>query len=226
MPDRWPPLLSAFSAICDGELGRLAEALGLAFGAALFGDLVELGLGLLDLGERSDFLTGVERALDQVAPDADQRPKQRQIVDLLRRNRCAPMIAAPGAGQLRQIGRPAELLHRLVGLEQRPQASPGWRSCCGRSAAGSLRRSGRAAARRNGAASSLSWTSSTSRLSIISAPSSAASASTFCGSAALAAGSADSAIRMTSAMTSLRRSAGHPPTRTKVAQRLAAVDRV
>ena len=87
MPDRWPPLLSAFSAICERELGRLAEALGLALGAALFGDLVKLGLGLLDLVERRHFLAGVERALDQVAPDTDQRPQQGQVVDLLRRNR-------------------------------------------------------------------------------------------------------------------------------------------
>src|SRR4029079_3238639 len=59
---------------------------------------------------------------------------------------------------------------------------------------------------------SLSWMSSTSRLSIISAPSSAASASTFCGRAG-GASDADSAMRMTSAMTRLLRSCG--PTSSK-----------
>src|SRR3954447_6313308 len=54
---------------------------------------------------------------------------------------------------------------------------------------------------------SLSWTSSTSRLSIISAPSRAASASTFCGSAG-GASDADSAMRMTSAIARLLRWCG------------------
>ena len=67
----------------DGQLGRIAEALRLAVGPALFGDLVELGLRPLDLLERRHVLTGVERALHQVAPDTDERPKQGQIVDLL-----------------------------------------------------------------------------------------------------------------------------------------------
>ena len=87
MPDRCPPLFSAASAIANGKPGGLAEALGLAFGAAFFSDLVKFGLGLLDLGERGDFLTRVERAFDQVAADPDQRPQQRQIINLRRRNR-------------------------------------------------------------------------------------------------------------------------------------------
>ena len=57
----------------NGELAGLAEAFDLALVAALFGDAVQLGLGLLDLGERRDVLGGVECILDHVAADADQR---------------------------------------------------------------------------------------------------------------------------------------------------------
>ena len=97
------------------------KLLALPSAAALFGDLVKLGLGLLDLLERRDFLTGVERALDQVAPDTDERPKQGQIVDLLGEIARADDRRA-GAGQLREIGRPADLLHRLVGFERSAEA--------------------------------------------------------------------------------------------------------
>ena len=162
-------------------LGRVGEGLGLALGAAFLGDLVKLGLGALDLSEGGNVLTRVERAFDQVAAYADQRPEQRQIVDLLRK------VPRPDHGrarsrQLRQICGAANLFYRFVGFEQRPQGYRVGDPVAVGQLAGSLRRCGRAAARRNGAACSLSWTSSTSRLSIISAPSSAASASTFWGS--------------------------------------------
>src|SRR5215212_6224875 len=64
----------------------------------------------------------------------------------------------------------------------------------------------------------LSWISSISRLSIISAPSSAASASTFCGSDGLTAGSTGSAIRTISAMTAPLRLARPHTMRTNVAR--------
>ena len=65
---------------------------------------------------------------------------------------------------------------------------------------------------------SLSWTSSTSRLSIISAPSSAASASIFWGSAGGAGSDADSAMRTTSAMANPLGWCGPTPNENKVAQ--------
>ncbi len=95
-----------------------AKRLGLAFGAALLGHLVQLGLGALDLSEGGNVLTRVERAFDQVAADADQRAEQRQIVDLVREVACADHRRAR-SGQLREIGRAANLLHPLVGIEQR-----------------------------------------------------------------------------------------------------------
>ena len=69
MPERPPPLLSARSAISQRLLGGVAERLGLALGAALLGDLVELGLGALDLGQRRDFLADVSSA-----PSTRSRP--------------------------------------------------------------------------------------------------------------------------------------------------------
>ena len=83
MPERPPPVLSAFSAICDGQAGRLREALDAALAAAFLGDPVERGLGRLDLALGLDLLAGVERLLDHLAADADQRAQQRQVVDLL-----------------------------------------------------------------------------------------------------------------------------------------------
>ena len=135
----------------DRQPGRLAEALGLALGAALFRDPVELGLGLLDLGQRSDFLAGVERAFDHIAPDPDQRPQQGQVVDLRGEVARADDRRAR-AGQLGQIGRPADFLDPLVGLEQRPQRHRVGDHVAVGEPEDRLRRSGRAAARRNGAA--------------------------------------------------------------------------
>src|SRR6476469_7312905 len=63
----------------------------------------------------------------------------------------------------------------------------------------------------------LSWTSSTSLLSIISAPKRAASASTFCGRAGVAS-DADSAIRITSTMRGSYARKAPCQTRTKIAQ--------
>ena len=105
----------------DRELGRFGERLGLAFGAAFFGDLVELGLGLLDLRERGDLLAGVERALDEVPAHPNEGAQQSEVVNLLGEIARADDRRAR-AGQLREIGRSADLLHRLVGVEQRPQA--------------------------------------------------------------------------------------------------------
>ena len=64
-----------------------AKVLALPSAPALLGDLVQLGLGALDLSEGGNVLTRVERAFDQVAADADQGAEQREIVDLLRRSR-------------------------------------------------------------------------------------------------------------------------------------------
>ena len=119
-PDRWPPLLSARSAISSASRGRLAERLGLAVGSALLGDPVELGLGLLDLRHRGDLLAGVERILDQLAADPDQRAQQGEVVDLLGEIARADHRRAR-SGELGEIGRAADLLHPLVGVEQRPQ---------------------------------------------------------------------------------------------------------
>ena len=104
----------------EGFLRRIAEALDLAFAAALLGDLVELAFGALDLGQRRDVLGGVERAFDHVAPDPDQGAQQRQVVDL-RGEVAGADDRRAGAGQLGEIGRPADLLHRLVALEHRLQ---------------------------------------------------------------------------------------------------------
>ena len=83
MPDSPPPLLSA-ARHCGSSPSPLRRRTCPALGAALLGDLVQLGLGALDLSEGGNVLTRVERAFDQVAADANQRPEQRQIVDLLR----------------------------------------------------------------------------------------------------------------------------------------------
>ena len=103
-PDRWPPLLSAFSAIWTAWLGGFGKALGAAVGPAFFRDLVEFGLGALDLSEGGNFLTRVERAFDQAPTDADQGPEQRQIINLIGEVAGADDGRARSR-QLRQIGR-------------------------------------------------------------------------------------------------------------------------
>jgi hypothetical protein len=75
-------------------LGRVGEGLDLALAPALFGNLVELGLGALDLLERLDVLAGVERAGDEVTADPDQAAQQREVVDLRAKSRAA-ISAAP-----------------------------------------------------------------------------------------------------------------------------------
>ena len=62
--------------LLERQPGRLAEALDLHCRAALFGDPVKLALGPLDLGQRRDFLGGVERALHHIAPDTHQGPSR------------------------------------------------------------------------------------------------------------------------------------------------------
>ena len=119
-PDRWPPLLSAFSAMLKRLLGRLAEALGLAFRAAFLGDLVQLGLGALDLSEGGNVLTRIERAFHELAADADEGAEQREIVDLSGKIAGADDCRAR-ARKLGEISRAADFLHPLVGLEQRLQ---------------------------------------------------------------------------------------------------------
>jgi hypothetical protein len=51
----------------EGVARGFGEAFGLALGAARLGDLVELGLGALDLIEGGNNLTSVARGLEQVA---------------------------------------------------------------------------------------------------------------------------------------------------------------
>ncbi len=98
-------------------LGGVGEGLDLAFAPALLGDLVELGLGAFDLFERLDVLRRVERSGDEVAADRDQAAEQREIVDL--RGEIARRDQRRArAGELGEVGRPADLPHRLVGLEQ------------------------------------------------------------------------------------------------------------
>ena len=60
------------------------------------------------------------RALDHVAPDPDQSTKQGQVVNLRGEIARADHRRA-GPGQLGEIGRPADLLHRLVRFEDRLQ---------------------------------------------------------------------------------------------------------
>ena len=104
----------------DGEPRRFGEALDRALAAAFLGDPVERRLGLFDLALGFDLLAGVERALDHLAPDPDQSAQQRKIVDLFGEIARADHRGAR-SGQLGEIGRPADLLHLLVGLEQRPE---------------------------------------------------------------------------------------------------------
>ena len=120
MPERPPPVLSAFSAIWTAIRVASAKLLTAALAAAFLGDPVERRLGRLDLALGIDLLAGVERLLDHLAADADQRAEQRQLVDLLGEVARADDRGA-AAGQLGEIGGAAQLLHLLVRLEQRPQ---------------------------------------------------------------------------------------------------------
>ena len=54
-------------------------------------------------------------------PTPIERAEQRQIIDLRGEIARADDRGA-GTGQLRQIGRAADLLHRFVGFEDRPQS--------------------------------------------------------------------------------------------------------
>ena len=80
------------------------------------GDLVERGLGLLDLLERLDRFRGIERAAHQRAAHRHQLAQQREVVDLLGQlARCEQPV--PIRGQPREIGRPAERFEMLVTIE-------------------------------------------------------------------------------------------------------------
>jgi hypothetical protein len=103
-----------------GQAGGLGESLDVALAAAFLGDPVERRLGRLDLALGLDLLAGVERPLDHLAADADKRPEQGQIIDLVGEVAGANDRRA-AAGQLSQVSRAAQLLHLLVGLEQRAQ---------------------------------------------------------------------------------------------------------
>ena len=103
-----------------GHAGRHREALDRAFAAAFLGDAVERRLGILDLALGIDLVRGVERLLDHLPADADQSAKQGEVVNLLGEIARADDRRAR-AGQLGEIGRAAQLLHLLVGLEQRPE---------------------------------------------------------------------------------------------------------
>ena len=117
-PDRWPPLLSAFSASCSASLRRFAEALRLAFRAAFFGDPVQLGLGALDLSEGGNVLTRIKRAFHEVAAHANEGAKQREVVDLSGKVAGADHRSTRSR-QLGKVGRTADFLHPFVGFEQR-----------------------------------------------------------------------------------------------------------
>ena len=124
MPATWPARVERGARGLDDHLGRLGEALDAALLAALFGDAVQRDFGLLDLLLRLDLFRRVERLLDHAAPHRDQRAQQREVVDLVGEIARTDQRRA-AAGQLRQIGGPAQLAHADVRLEHRPQRSPG-----------------------------------------------------------------------------------------------------
>ena len=100
--------------------GSLAEGLRFIARTGTLGHTVEIGFGLLDLAQRLDLVGGVERAFDEIAPDADQFAQQRKVVDLFGQLARVEQ-ALPVGGQLREIGHPAQLLERFVGFEIGPQ---------------------------------------------------------------------------------------------------------
>ena len=103
---------------------RHAEGLDRARDLALLGDLVQRELRRLYLRQRSDIGRGIKGARRHVATDADHLAEQRQVVDLLgevaRRDQRAGLL-----GQLGEVSGAADLLHRLVALEQRLQGDRG-----------------------------------------------------------------------------------------------------
>ena len=102
----------------DGLSRRHRKALGRAAGTIGFGDLVKLDLGLFDLPLGIDVFARIDGLFDHLAADADQRAEQRQLIDLRREIARADQRDA-AFGELEQIGRSAERLDRLVGLEHR-----------------------------------------------------------------------------------------------------------
>jgi len=113
-------LVACAKVFTDRELGRLREGLHTALLAALFRDAIQCDFGLLDLALGIDRFGRVDRLLDHLAPDADQRAQQRQIIDLRRKVACADQGGAR-TGQLREIGRSAQFPELGIALEHRPQ---------------------------------------------------------------------------------------------------------
>ena len=103
-----------------GHLDRgqrsIAESGGLAPGRCAFGHAEQIRLGLGNAVHRRGVFRCIERAFDQPAPDADQFAQQRQIVNLLCQLARGEQAGAAG-GQLRQIGRAAQVFQRLVRFE-------------------------------------------------------------------------------------------------------------
>ena len=92
------------------------EGAGVGADVGALGNLVERGLGLLDLLERFDRFRRVERAAHQRAAHRHQFAQQREVVDLLRQlARCEESVTV--RGQPREIGRPAERFEMLVTIE-------------------------------------------------------------------------------------------------------------
>ena len=99
---------------------RLREALDRAQFHVAARDAIERAFGLLDLGARIDRFARVHRVIDKLPPDRDEFAQQREVENLLGEIARADQTRAR-SGQLRQIARPANRLHRLVGLEKRFQ---------------------------------------------------------------------------------------------------------
>ncbi len=99
---------------------RLAEILDRPHLGLAARNAVERGFGLLDLRLRVDAFAGVERIVDERAPNPRKFAEQREIENLPRKVARADQTRA-AAGQLRKIADPAHRLHRLVGLEIRFQ---------------------------------------------------------------------------------------------------------
>ena len=116
LPDSPPPRIhGGFNEFQRCKRGA-AKVDRLRAASLALGHLVERGFGLGDLVERGDVARGVECGLDQIAPHPHQFAQQRQVVDLLRQFATGEQALSIG-GQLREIGRTAQLLEPFVAVE-------------------------------------------------------------------------------------------------------------
>ncbi len=112
----------------EGDRQRLREALEAAVIAAGLGKIVELALGVLDLGARGQVHRRVEGDVDHVLADADQVAAQRQLID-----RAAVVLRVDDGGGFG--GEPGEVLADTVMPPMSVSAGrkvfsvTGWRSC-------------------------------------------------------------------------------------------------